>query len=233
MSKLNPSLEHDSQVLDTKLANEGYTRGTDEYNRQMDLQNKNAEDARTSAILGAGQYGQQLQGMDLAQGQFANQAYGQQVTTDAALRDQPINEISTLMNGGQVSLPQFQGYQGGQVANTPIGDYYMQNAQMANQNYQQQVGLAAQQNAALYGAIGNVAGMGLYGGLKMSDRRVKTDIQRIGEWLNGLPIYLFRFIGQPLLHIGFMAQDVEKFRPEAVVEINGIKHVNYALAMRS
>jgi hypothetical protein len=171
--------------------------------------------------------------MDLSQGQFANNATDQQLKQDLAVRNQPINEVSALTSGSQVSLPQTTAYQSGQVANTPIGDYYMQNAQMANQNYQQQVGLAAQQNAALYGAIGNVAGMGLYGGLKMSDRRVKTDIQRIGEWLNGLPIYLFRFIGQPLLHIGFMAQDVEKFRPEAVVEINGIKHVHYALAMRS
>jgi hypothetical protein len=166
MSKLNPSLEHDSQLLDTKLANEGYVRGTDEYARQMDLQNKNAQDARTSAILAAGQYGQQLQGMDLSQGQFANNATDQQLKQDLAIRNQPINEVSALTSGSQVSLPQTTAYQGGQVANTPIGDYYMQNAQMANSNYQQQVAAAAQQNAALYGGISNLAGMGLYGGIK-------------------------------------------------------------------
>jgi hypothetical protein len=44
---------------------------------------------------------------------------------------------------------------------------------------------------------------------------------------NGLPLYTYRYKGKPDLHMGVMAQDVEKVKPEAVVEINGIKHVNY------
>src|SRR5512139_3123510 len=117
--------------------------------------------------LSQGQFAQQGVSMNNANAfqnaNLNNQAYGQQLQTDLALRNQPINEISALMSGGQVSLPQFQGYQGGSVANTPIGDYYMQNAQMANQNYQTQLQANAQQQAGLYGGIGSILGSGLYG----------------------------------------------------------------------
>lgn len=60
-----------------------------------------------------------------------------------------------------------------------------------------------------------------------SDRRVKTDIVSIGAMYNGFPLYSFRYKGKPEFHMGVMAQDVEKVKPEAVIEINGIKHVNY------
>jgi hypothetical protein len=60
-----------------------------------------------------------------------------------------------------------------------------------------------------------------------SDRRIKTDIVRIGAMDNGLPLYSFRYKGKSDVHMGVMAQDVEKVKPEAVIEINGVKHVNY------
>ncbi len=209
------------------------------YNQMLNSGNfaNQAQSQQYDQNLGAGQFAQsgtQMNNAALqAEGNFANQAYAQQLQTDLALRNQPINEISALMSGGQVTLPQFQPYQGGQVGMTPVGDYYMQNAQMANQNYQSQLAANAQQNAGLYGALGSLGGMGLYGlGQKFSDRRVKRDIKRIGEWINGLPIYLFRYVWSPLLHVGFMAQDVEQFRPYAVSTVRGIKVVNYPLAMR-
>lgn len=99
----------------------------------------------------------------LARGQFNNQAYAQQLQTDLALRNQPINEITALLGGQQVQLPQFQPYQGGQVAPTPIGDYYYQNAQLANDQWRTQQQMRAQQAAGLYGALGSLAGAGLYG----------------------------------------------------------------------
>lgn len=66
-----------------------------------------------------------------------------------------------------------------------------------------------------------------------SDRRTKTDIVRIGTADNGLPLYTFRYIGDPekRINFGLMAQDVEKVKPEAVSEINGIKIVDYGKAL--
>jgi hypothetical protein len=71
------------------------------------------------------------------------------------------------------------------------------------------------------------------GNLMKSDRDVKHDIKRIGTADNGLPIYSYRYkyITDSPVFIGLMAQDVEVRTPEAVTEINGVKHVDYTLAL--
>mgnify|MGYP003321597525 CR=1 FL=1 len=61
----------------------------------------------------------------------------------------------------------------------------------------------------------------------LSDINVKHDITHVGRY-NYLPVYTFRYNHDPdTLHTGFMAQDVEKVYPSAVLEIDGIKHVKY------
>lgn len=162
-ARLNPQLERDRAQLDTKLQNEGFVRGTEGYNQALDEFNRQANDARLQVTAQGGQEQALQNQIALANAGFQNQSYGQQLQTDLSLRNQPINEISALMNGGQVTLPQFQGYQGGQVAGTPIGDYTYQSAQLANQNYQSALQARAQAQAGLYGGIGSIAGAGLYG----------------------------------------------------------------------
>jgi hypothetical protein len=79
--------------------------------------------------------------------------------------------------------------------------------------------------------IGNlIGGSGGLGRFFQSDIRVKDDIERIGTLNDGLPIYRYRYKGSPRTEVGLMAQDVEKVNPEAVAEIGGIKHVDYARA---
>lgn len=69
----------------------------------------------------------------------------------------------------------------------------------------------------------NLAGMA-YG---MSDRRLKTGIQQIGT-NQGLPVYRFRYTFAPdVEHIGYMADEVEKLYPHAVITIGGYQAVNY------
>lgn len=75
------------------------------------------------------------------------------------------------------------------------------------------------------------AGLGTVGaaaGLAISDRRAKTDIKRIGATDDGLPVYTYRYKGSKQFHMGVMAQDVEKVKPWAVGEINGVKAVDYS-----
>lgn len=62
-----------------------------------------------------------------------------------------------------------------------------------------------------------------------SDRRLKHDIKRIGESDEGLPIYAFKYKQDPdqHTHVGFMADEVEKVRPDAVGLAGGYKTVNY------
>lgn len=66
--------------------------------------------------------------------------------------------------------------------------------------------------------------------LALSDERAKEDVQEIGELYDGSPVYSFRYIGDPKVHVGLMAQDVERRRPDAVVEVGGLKMVDYGKA---
>lgn len=73
------------------------------------------------------------------------------------------------------------------------------------------------------------AGLGLgAAGMFLSDERAKSDIEQIGTSNDGLPIYRFKYSGDPSgkTQIGLMAQDVEKVHPEAVAEIGGLKHID-------
>lgn len=65
-----------------------------------------------------------------------------------------------------------------------------------------------------------------------SDRRLKHDIKKIGKTNDNLPIYAFKYKGDPKeqVHIGFMADEVEKKHPEAVGLSGGYKTVDYEKA---
>ncbi len=80
-------------------------------------------------------------------------------------------------------------------------------------------------------AMGNLTQVGSTLGaaalMAPSDRRVKEDIKQVGMTDDGLPVYTFKYKGSKTTIMGVMAQDVEKKYPNAVAEINGVKHVNY------
>jgi len=89
------------------------------------------------------------------------------------------------------------------------------------------------------GPPGAVAGFGAGGGFgggasaspanpQPSDIKLKENIEYTGEnTTNGVPIVMFSFIGNKRRFRGVIAQDAEKIVPDAVIEINGIKYVNY------
>ena len=54
-ARLNPQLQRDEQDLRTRLLNSGIEVGTDAYNREMQLQNQKANDARMQVVLAGGQ----------------------------------------------------------------------------------------------------------------------------------------------------------------------------------
>lgn len=61
-----------------------------------------------------------------------------------------------------------------------------------------------------------------------SDRRLKTDIQRLGTLDSGIPIYRFRYRDSGKVHIGVMADELERVYPEAVAtDPNGYLMVDY------
>ena len=84
---------------------------------------------------------------------------------------------------------------------------------------------------AASGGVGLLSGLGsLFG---FSDRRLKTDIHKVGESDSGFPLYTFRYKwdGPMTRHIGLMAQDIEKERPGAVIHTPVGMAVDYIKAL--
>lgn len=156
----------------------------------------------------------------LAAGQFQNQAQQQAFQQGAYAQELPINELDALLSSGQVAMPSGATYTPTSVAPTNVENAYALNSNVAEQNYQAQL----QNNTSTLGGLFNLGSAAI----KLSDRRLKTDVRRIGRTDSGLPLYLFRFKGHPELHVGVMAQEVRETRPDLVRQApEGWLMVNY------
>jgi hypothetical protein len=198
-------------------------------NFQTALDAQNSRNAAMAQNYGqasniAGLYNQaQNQGynQNLQNAQFGNTAAQQSLAQQFALRNQPLNEISALMSGGQIQNPQFQGYTGANVAAAPVFQSVQAQNQADQNTYNQKV---AQQNA-MYGMLGNVAGMAA-GGYFASDIRLKSNIERVGTHPLGVGIYEYDIDGHR--ERGVMAQEVMGVKPHAVhMHPDGYYMVNY------
>jgi hypothetical protein len=158
-------------------------------------------------------------------------ARDQAVNEKLTERNQPYQEFAALLNGSQIDQPQFGSTPGANVANT---DY----AGLVNQNYQNQ--LAAQQAkqssfdkmlGGMFGVAGAAAGNPALAPLMFSDRRLKTDISKVGKTNDGQNIYSYKYKRGSPMHLGLMAQEVEKRTPEAVIDVGGFKAVDYRKAL--
>lgn len=140
-------------------------------------------------------------------------------------RGLPINEIATLLGtAGGVQIPQFQQQPAfGINAADTIGATLGANQQNINLATTQQEAQSSQLGGLfdLAGSLGSAA-------IFASDRRIKRDIEELGTW-KGVKSYSYRYLGETERRVGVMAQEVEKIYPDAVVEINGIKHVDYGV----
>ena len=127
------------------------------------------------------------------------------------LRQLPLNEITALMSGSQIQNPQFGAYSGATVAPAPVFAGAQAQGQFEQNVYNQKV---AQDNAATAGlySLGGAA-LGAPVGT-FSDRRLKSNIVRLGTHPIGIGIYEYDiFVGR---QIGVMAQELMEVMPEAV-----------------
>ena len=156
----------------------------------------------------------QIQAMNLA-------ARGQLFGERAGEQQRQYQQLFGLVGTGQASAAQQAANL--QTAAANIGELYAQQANARAAGLMAQANLKAQAFQGLMSAAGSAAGAAA----AASDRRVKEDIKQVGTLDNGLPVYTFRYKGGSVTHMGVMAQDVEKVNPDAVTEIDGIKHVYY------
>lgn len=162
-SRLIPQQDKDRSALDSKLANQGITQGSEAYNNAYNLFNQGTNDARQQAVLAGGSEQSRMLGDALQRAGLTNSQRDASIQELLTSRNQPINEISSLMNGGQVTLPQFSGYNAPSIA---PADY----AGAVQNNYNAQVAQANsanQQRASSLGGLYSLGGAalgGLFGG---------------------------------------------------------------------
>lgn len=153
--------------------------------------------------------------------QLANQARQQQYQEAAYERNLPFQDIATLMGSGSPQAPQFADYASTNVANTDYSGLVQNNYNNQMQQYQQKM---AQRN----GALGSIFGLAGSAAMAFSDRRLKTNIKRIGETAAGIPTYTFNYIRSKVKQYGVIADEVFKIIPEAVsVDPSGYLMVDY------
>jgi len=84
----------------------------------------------------------------------------------------------------------------------------------------------------LLGALGAIGGgLASNTALFSSDRRLKQNIEKVGEFADGLGIYEFEYRGEPTRFRGVMADEVKELRPHAYIEDfqgSGYAGVDYA-----
>ncbi|WP_376742364.1 tail fiber domain-containing protein [Ensifer canadensis] len=193
------------QQFDQALASAGFGNTA---NQQM-FQNNQTTTSANNALKDQTFNAQQAQtaAQNAARAQYLNEQY--------AARNQPINEISSLLSGAQVNNPNFVPTQGQSIPNI---DY----AGMVQQDYANKVGAYNQKQAGIGSILGGLAGFAA-----LSDERAKKDKKLIGG------LYEYRYKGEGKnapKRIGVMAQEVEKVRPEAVSKgADGFRRVDYGM----
>jgi len=203
-ARLDPMFARQGDALATQLANQGIQPGSAAWKAQMDQFQQGKNDAYNQLYLNGNQ-----------------QAFQQAVTT----RNQPINEITALMSGSQVSNPTFGATPQTTIPTTDTAGIINSNFQQQQQQYQ----TAQQQQNAL---LGGLFGLGAAGVYKFSDRRLKKDIKKIGKTNDGQNLYSYKYKGSNEPQIGLMAGEVEKKHPNAVITTpSGFKAVNYDKAL--
>lgn len=179
--------------------------------------------AQNAASMGAAQFANDANYRNAA---FQNSARAQGLQEAYAARSQPINEIIGLMSGSQVQQPNFVNAQIPQIAGTD-------NAGIINDHYKQQLAAWQASQPNLGGLMTGIGG-GIGKLIGMSDERTKKDVKKRGE-IDGMGLYEFRYKGEPKSqskHVGLMAQEVKKKRPEAIVPTSGgLMAVDYGKAV--
>jgi hypothetical protein len=98
-----------------------------------------------------------------------------------------------------------------------LGQYSQLGIQAANVNAQ---------NDPFSTILGAAAGVGT--ARLLSDRRLKKDIQKLGEMSDGLGVYQYEYVWGGGTRIGVMADEVLKLRPHAYAQMGDYGAVDYA-----
>jgi len=191
---LDPQWQRQQDALETQLINKGIRPGSDQYKNAMQDFSTNRQRAYDQSYL---------------------DSYNTAQQSALTERNQPINEITALMSGSQVSNPSFGSTPTPGVAPTDVIGATQQSLNQQNLGYQAQL----QNN---YGLMNGLFGLGktALGGWMMSDIDTKENIEVVGERSDGLHVIDFDYKPEFSIdndrHRGLVAQEVAKVYPDAV-----------------
>jgi len=148
-------LNEQETALDAAI--KGRQQGMSEQQSQFNATNQARQNALAEMLTGIDvASGTRQQGLSEAEAQAAQAAAARQqgITESNYLRELPINEISALLNGGQVQFPQFGSTGNTQVQPVDIAGLINQNYNQRYQQYQQRL----QQQNAMWGGLASLGG---------------------------------------------------------------------------
>lgn len=206
--RLDPMWSDREADFRTELTNKGLMPGTEAFDREYRNFAQGRNDSYNSLML-----------------QGRGQAFNEALTEN----NQPLNKITALLSGSQVSHPNYVNTPQSNVATT---DY----AGLVNQNYQAKLAAQQAKAAGFQSILGGLFGMGGQLGsaaIMASDERLKEEVEKVGE-IKGHNIYEYNYKGRPKgeRHIGMMAQEVERSNPGAVIKTRGgMRLLDYGKAL--
>jgi hypothetical protein len=198
--RLDPMFAEQDEALRTRLANQGIRAGSQAYDAETRRFGETRNDAFNQLLL---------------------QGRGQAVQEALAERSHPINEITALLSGSQVSQPNFMN-----VSQSPVaGVDHSGNVNASHASAMQAWQGRMQNHQAMMGGIFGLAGNAMRM-IPFSDARLKTNIVRKGTHPLGIGVYEYDIFGRR--ERGVMAQELVEVAPDAVaLHESGYMMVDY------
>lgn len=227
---LDPQFKQGQSSLESQLANQGLTPGSQAYDNAMTNFNNSKQQAYSNAAnqstLTGAQIGSQMLNNNLAavgeQGNLLNQQgtnYGQQ----ASLAQLPYSQLQSLAG----LVPGNTGTAQSAANPANIAQAFQNQYQGQLNAYNASTGASNSTKSGLFGL--GAAAMPMMSSM-MSDRRLKTDIEAIGPLKDGVNFYRYRYVWDELgtERHGVMADEVRRVDPKAVIRTpSGFDAVNY------
>jgi hypothetical protein len=175
--RMQPQLDRSLNSLEQRLADQGVRYGSSGYGSAMQDYNKSLNDLRLGVVQAGAAEQQQAYLQDLGRAQFYNTGLTQDINRNNAwfnaantaranylneqytARNQPINEITALLSGGQVTQPNFARTPQTNIPTTDVAGIFSTNFNQNYANYKQQ----AESQDKLIGGLFGLGGSYLRG----------------------------------------------------------------------
>ena len=149
LAREQPLLDAQREASQTDLLVRGHNPGGSAFEGAMDQADRRENDLKIAAILAAGGEQSRLYGMQAGE-------RGRGIQEQAYLRQLPLSEVNALRTGNQPMMPQFQAFQGANIAPPNIQGAAGQQHQAAMNTYNQQMAQAGNNMTGLF-SLGSAA----------------------------------------------------------------------------